>query len=476
MKKDFRVAAGKYPVLLLLLCLAPAWLLSSCGLSQKNAEKLYESGYRDLQSGAPRVAIDKFSKAIELEPDFSAAYDGRAYAKMLLKDYAGAVADCDKVIELDPEDERAFLIKGASRFYMNDFKGSRNDLSTAISLNPDDVTARECRGMALARMRDWDKATADFSKAIQLNANDARAYYGRAACEMMSKEYEKALADSSDAIALDDTIAPDAYRLRAHVKSRLKDHVGAVADANSAIELKPSDASGYLTRATIEVTWDEFSDASNDLQTAFGISPTNSQIFLYRGLVAHKTGKFEDAVTDYNRGIGYDTRSLNAPEIYEALGYARADMCQWQPALEDFKKSMSFNSPPDDVRFEAFLIERRLGQGEQAQRDLNAYIRSIPPAKGGDWNTGVAHFLAGTLNETNFIAEAATTAKRATDIPEQTGDAWYYAAMEHLLAGDKSGAAERFEKSLKTGSDNSFNYLRARVELDSLKMSSIPQQ
>ena len=70
--------------------------------------------------------------------------------------------------------------------------------------------------------------------------------------------------------------------------------------------------------------------------------------------------------------------------------------------------------------------------------------------------------MAGTLNETNFLAQAAATAKRSTDIPMQTGDAWFYAGMEHLLAGDKAGAFERFKKSLKVGDDNSDNYMMAR--------------
>jgi tetratricopeptide (TPR) repeat protein len=449
-----------------------AWLVSSCGLlgqdwlsgvQVKDAQAFYESGCRDLQSGARQVAIDRFSKAIELNPSFGAAYEARAATRFQMKDYADAIKDCDEVIGLTHDDERAYLIKGLCRYYLHDLKGALKPLSTAISMNPDESLARDVRGIVLAELREWDDAVTDFNKAIQLNPDDAKAYYGRAAAEFFLKQYEKSLADASDAIELvDNTIAPDAYGLRAHLKSRLKDRAGALADANSRIELNQADASGYLTRATIELLWDDFSGARSDLQTALALNPTNSEIYLYRGMEEQKLEKFDVALADYTKGIAYDTEAFHAADIYEAMGYVQAEMGQWQTALETFRKAMVFNSPPDDVRFDVFLIECRLGQTQQAKKELTLYIQSIPATKAHDWTTSVAHFLAGALNETNFLAQARTTAKRPTDISEQMGDAYYYAGMERLLAGDKAGASERFKKSLKIGDDNSYDYMMAR--------------
>ncbi|HEV2318701.1 MAG TPA: tetratricopeptide repeat protein, partial [Verrucomicrobiae bacterium] len=343
---------------------------------------------------------------------------------------------------------------------------ARNVLGTAISLNPDDPLARDIHGLALLELRDWDAAAVDFNKAIQLNPDDAKAYYGRAASELFLKQYEKSKADASDAIELlDKDVLPDAYSLRANVNCRLKDRAGAMADANSRIGLNEADYSGYLTRATVELMWNEFSAASNDLRTAVGINPTNSEIYLYYGMLEQKTGKYNDALADYNRRLVYEKEGLerfHLAEIYEAIGYVHAEMGQWQLALDAFRKEMQFDSPPPDSRFEVFLIECRLGQTQQAKKELSAYILSIPPAKARDWAATKARYLAGILNEANFLAQAKSTAKRPTDIPMQTGEAWYYAGMEHLLAGDKNGASERFKNCLKAGDDNSDEYMVAR--------------
>jgi tetratricopeptide (TPR) repeat protein len=480
MKKTFPVPRGRYPALALLSVMVTAWLLSSCWSqgkdwsavkdllpSGKDAEAYYESGVRDFQSGARQGALDEFTKAIELDPSFAPAYDARATARFQMKDYTGAIADCDKVIGLAHDDEHVYLIKGVCRYYLHDIQGALKPLNTAISMNTNDPVARDMRGAVFAEFREWDDAVADFTRAIQLNPDDGSAYYGRAAAELLLKEYEKSLADVSDALEFlsGNTLICEAYGLRADIKTHLKDRAGALADVNARLQLDSSDEKGYVSRADIEALWDDFSGASNDLQTAIQINPTNSEIYLVRGMQEQKCGNFKAALADYGRGLLDDREAFHAADADEAIGYAHAELGQWQLALEAFRKAIAFKSPPRDVPFQVFLVECRLGQTEQAKKELAVYIQSIPTAKAHLWTTSEAHYLAGTLNETDFLAQATTTARRPTDIPRQLGDAWYYAGMQHSLAGDKAGASERFKKSLKVGDDNSDNYMMAHAML-----------
>jgi tetratricopeptide (TPR) repeat protein len=477
MKKTFPPAIKKCSALFLLCGVASIWFLPSDGLSgeellsassDSNAESYLKSGIRDLKSGACQPAIDKFTKAIQLDPSFALAYDARATARCRMKDYAGAIRDCDEVIGLTHRDEHVNVIEGACRFYLHDVQGALKLFNTAASINPDDPLARVLRGLILAGSGEWNGTITDFNTAIELDPDDAMAYYGRASVDFFFKEYEKSLANVSRAIQLDSALS-DAYGLRAEVKAHLKDRTGAFADANARIKLDISNDEGndssdkaYAGRAKIEAMWDDFPDASNDLQTAIQINPANAEIYLIRGMMNQKRGNFQAAMADYSRGSAGDTEPVQCAETCEAIAYAHAEMSQWQPALESFRKAIAFKSSSDDAPFQIFLIECRMGQTEQAKKELAAYIQSIPAAKAGDWTTCIAHFLAGTLNETSFLAQTATTAKRPTDVALQTGDAWYYAGMQHLLAGDKPGALKRFKKCLKVGDDNSDNYTMAK--------------
>ena len=65
------------------------------------AKSFYDIGTEQKKAGNFSGAISNFNKAIEIFPNYVAAYNFRAQAKNKLEDYKGAVADADKAIELD---------------------------------------------------------------------------------------------------------------------------------------------------------------------------------------------------------------------------------------------------------------------------------------------------------------------------------------------------------------------------------------
>ena len=53
-------------------------------------------------------AIEDYSKAIEVNSQYTYAYNNRGVTKEILKDYMGAIADYNKAIELDPKCTTAY--------------------------------------------------------------------------------------------------------------------------------------------------------------------------------------------------------------------------------------------------------------------------------------------------------------------------------------------------------------------------------
>ena len=58
-----------------------------------------------------KLAIDDYSKAIELNPQLMRAYHNRGYAKFKLAQYESAIEDYNKILELNPQDEDALYKK-----------------------------------------------------------------------------------------------------------------------------------------------------------------------------------------------------------------------------------------------------------------------------------------------------------------------------------------------------------------------------
>jgi len=83
-----------------------------------------------------------------------------------------------------------------------------------------------------------------------------------------------------------------------------------------------------------------------------------------------------------------------------------------------------------------------------------------------DWISEIGRFLLDPLNESDFLG-GATSADMEKDRAQHC-EAWYYAGMKRLLAGDKKTAALYFNKCLGTQEKNFDEYNLAQAELKSL--------
>ena len=79
-------------------------------------------------------AMYDFGKAIELDPKYIDAYFHRGVAKDQLKDYQGAISDYDKVIELDPQHIAAYHNRGIAKQESGDEAGAKEDSAKADEL------------------------------------------------------------------------------------------------------------------------------------------------------------------------------------------------------------------------------------------------------------------------------------------------------------------------------------------------------
>ena len=86
------------------------------GLPDKQASRqaieAVERGIKHLENEERDQAIDYFTEAIRLCPEFANAYFARACAYDDKGDFELAIADCTQVIRLDPDHFRAYRLRG----------------------------------------------------------------------------------------------------------------------------------------------------------------------------------------------------------------------------------------------------------------------------------------------------------------------------------------------------------------------------
>ena len=178
-------------------------------------------------------ALEYFSKAIGLDPEYEKAYHNRGIVYYELERFEEAIADYNRVIELDPGYVLAYKNRGLVYLRLNQFEKAIAEFDKAIELDPGLALAYDSRGDLYFRLKEFDRAIEDYSKAIKLDPKDAEPYYKRGlvyselerSCEAI-KDYTKAIEINSE--------YPEAYESRGITYSLMENYLKAAEDLKRA--------------------------------------------------------------------------------------------------------------------------------------------------------------------------------------------------------------------------------------------------
>jgi tetratricopeptide (TPR) repeat protein len=126
----------------------------------------------------------------------------RAVAKALNKDYQGAVEDYTQAIELNPQFVEAYLKRAATHYKLNDDRGTLKDCTQALQINPNLALAYYYQGRARYRLGYTQAALEAYAQAIRLEPDQAQSYYHRGLANHDLKELPSAVEDLKKSVTL----------------------------------------------------------------------------------------------------------------------------------------------------------------------------------------------------------------------------------------------------------------------------------
>lgn len=113
-------------------------------------DRMKADGNSEYKAKRYQAAIDKYSEALEVDPlnkgTNSKLLQNRALCKIQLKDYKGAVSDCEKAISLDPSYTKAKKTKATALGQSGDWEAAIRELKDLQEQDPSDASiAKEVR-------------------------------------------------------------------------------------------------------------------------------------------------------------------------------------------------------------------------------------------------------------------------------------------------------------------------------------------
>jgi len=99
----------------------------------ENEERIWSADIK-CKEGQYEEAIEEYSKAIELEPMNTLAYEHRGVAKASLRQYEEAIKDYNIAIELEPKNKLAYEHRGIAKANMGLYESAIEDYQTVLTI------------------------------------------------------------------------------------------------------------------------------------------------------------------------------------------------------------------------------------------------------------------------------------------------------------------------------------------------------
>ncbi|MEE8575355.1 MAG: tetratricopeptide repeat protein [Thermodesulfobacteriota bacterium] len=165
-------------------------------------------------AGDQKTALKHYTKALEVNPNFSTAHynRGKAYSKLGMINEA--VIDYKKALELYPGHKRANLNLANIYGRRGEYKLAIEHYNRAIRISSRYVNAYRNRAKIYEVTGETRKAIIDFEKVVELNAESASDHYRLAKNYQRIGEQEKAISTMKKAASLGSKRARDYLKLR----------------------------------------------------------------------------------------------------------------------------------------------------------------------------------------------------------------------------------------------------------------------
>ena len=337
------------------------------------ADKFINQGDNLFKTGNFRQAIDIYSNAIEVAPDYAMGYMKRAIVYRAQGDESLAEQDYRKAIRLNPYsefvyDSRAkmkilasdyitfpdigqyyFQIEEGLSFIYDGFVDTHYNLDYYSeflnnSQNFDDMNDLEYRNFLISGFEElatqsYDNALTEFDNSLEINQDFAITHDLRGLALAGRGEIEEAIASFDSAIVLNnDLILP--YYNRSMIYRISGEIDKALIDINDTLARDDKNIYYYLARATLYKEAGEMDSSIKDFDKMLRLDSTFIDAYIYRSLIYTFIGNLNQAQYDINAALDLDPQD---PRLWNIKGNVNMYFEDYELAIENYNEAIKLD-------------------------------------------------------------------------------------------------------------------------------------
>ncbi len=284
-------------------------------------------------------AIDHFTQVIEMDGQYTMAYNHRGNAYRHKKQYDLALADLNKAMSLDSSIAEIYNDRGVVYEALDKDDLALDDYNKALEFNGSYVKTYNNRGIVYQKKGNHGLALKDFNKALAIDPDFEEAYSNRSNLYEETGQYDLILEDYKKALSINPRFT-EAYYNRGVIYEKKGEYDLALLDYNKAIQIDSQYVMAYNNRGVIYKMRGQYEDALNDFDKALEIDPTYMESYSNRCVLFESTKQYDLALANCDKALEIDP---NASEIYNNRGVVYKSKGMLDKALQDYTKAVELN-------------------------------------------------------------------------------------------------------------------------------------
>jgi tetratricopeptide (TPR) repeat protein len=397
---------------------------TSCIVSAQNAKQFYKTGLTFVEAGNHKDAIEQFTKALNVDPEYAQAYVERARSYEAAGDLQNAADDFKRALTFEQKESELYYDAARVNYSLGNFNDALELINKSIALDKKSESAFRLLSRVQMSLEDYSNSLISINKAITLKDTPENNFYRGQVSEKM-KNYNQAEIDYNTAITKN-TQYTAAYLALASLRLQLNKPEKAMESCNSLLKLEPNNKDALLIRSHIYARLTEYPKAIDDISRILFSNPNDKEMYLVRGNYYQEFTQHQNAINDFSKALLLDNKLSEA--IYKrAFSYEQVG--DFKAAIKDYETLTSLSS--DDLIAQQHLNQARNRLFELNRESQPPKIAILEPVVNNDSTLKIAKnkkvlTLRGKISDESEIGEVMINKKPVTFF--RSGDNYEFTA------------------------------------------------
>nr|XP_015206045.1 PREDICTED: tetratricopeptide repeat protein 6 isoform X1 [Lepisosteus oculatus] len=408
------------------------------------ADAFYQRGLCRMRLQQSK-SVQDFNRALSINPNLFQVYLSRAAFYGDKGRYSKAILNCNEAIKIQPKSVRAYLYRGVLKFYMKVYRYAVEDLTTAVSIDKMCSLAYYNRGVCYQEMKEYKNALRDYGIVQLLGSRreiDLKVLVNRGLLYVELNDYHNALQDFEAASkkSPEDATIFHALGVYHHRLGHLEE---AAAAFTQAMTLSPFFLDACVGRGNVYMDYGHEAaskQAQRDFLTALHLNPLCTKARINLGYNFQVFGHFKKAWNQFTIASDIDPACWAA---HEGRAVINLQMGHTYEAFQDINMALKHNPVSELLLTNRGVIHQFMGDNMNAMKDYQNAV-SINP------HYALAFFNAANMYFYNRqFKQASDYYTKAIDLEPSNESAFLNRAITRSLLRNVSGALKDFDEALK---------------------------